>query len=206
MKQIDEEMLELLSRKYARYGIVYDYDPGGSREPSSIPWSIAKEITLERDSYACRICGKSPIVEETTSSFSKIRLQVEVHHIIPRIAGGSDSTKNLVTLCKSCHIKTFRHEYSGIPSSEVASLDRQVEALTNSPAIERIGNKCISYGLKSFFYSNRVVQLPEPIPSKICQFQSLKRIYDEIFLRDLDLDEVIIKIENKGFCVGFIEK
>ncbi len=45
---------------------------------------------LERDGFACQICS--------------IKNNLEVHHIIPLRAGGSDGMENLLTLCKSCHV------------------------------------------------------------------------------------------------------
>lgn len=51
-----------------------------------------REFVLHRDNHTCQACkGKSK---------DKI---LEVHHKIRRKDGGSDSPKNLITLCKTCH-------------------------------------------------------------------------------------------------------
>ena len=44
---------------------------------------------LERDKYECQTC--------------LCNYGLEVHHIIPRILGGSHDESNLITLCSSCH-------------------------------------------------------------------------------------------------------
>ena len=44
---------------------------------------------LERDGWRCQVCGD--------------RQQLDIHHIIPRSRGGSDSQDNLITLCRTCH-------------------------------------------------------------------------------------------------------
>ena len=45
------------------------------------------------DNYRCRIwgCGRNN--------------NIEVHHIIPKSAGGKDTEGNLITLCFNCHKK-----------------------------------------------------------------------------------------------------
>ena len=40
---------------------------------------------------ACKMCGK--------------RTDLELHHIIPKVNGGTDDETNLVCLCSSCHYK-----------------------------------------------------------------------------------------------------
>lgn len=49
-------------------------------------------MVLARDNHACRSCG------EACS-----RGEADVHHLIPRAAGGADEAANLVTLCDGCH-------------------------------------------------------------------------------------------------------
>ena len=45
---------------------------------------------MVRDNYTCQCCGKK-------------NCRVEVHHIVFRRNGGSDSLENLITLCGDCH-------------------------------------------------------------------------------------------------------
>ena len=205
MKGNIEERLERLNRKYSQYGEVYDYVSSGSTEETNISWDTAKIIALERDEYKCRICGKAPMISEDKEGVSRLRVEVEVHHIVPRIAGGSDSTKNLITLCKECHIKTFKNNYTGVPFI-ARRLDERVEVLTNITALLRYGSNCQNLPLISFYYRNREVSLKEPLNCKICDFPTLKRVYDIIFQYDLDIEEIVIKDKKGKFCVGIIEK
>ena len=58
-------------------------------------WRIRKAIR-ERDDYTCQLCGKYPVFE--------------VHHI--DYNKENNEPENLITLCKSCHMKTnFNREY-----------------------------------------------------------------------------------------------
>lgn len=57
-------------------------------------WKIIAELVRFRDDYTCIECGKYP-------SF-------QVHHIIPWRLSGDDSFLNLITLCRSCHMKLDR--------------------------------------------------------------------------------------------------
>jgi len=52
--------------------------------------------TLKRDNFTCVDCGSKENLQE--------------HHIKPKRAKGADSIYNLITLCKSCHTKTFGKE------------------------------------------------------------------------------------------------
>jgi 5-methylcytosine-specific restriction endonuclease McrA len=51
---------------------------------------VRREV-LVRDAHRCRMpgCGRSRFLE--------------VHHVRPRAAGGSNRAENLVTLCSGCH-------------------------------------------------------------------------------------------------------
>ena len=98
---------------------VYDFLPGGDSGKSLLPWARMSRAVLARDSYSCRICGKSSLKTFTSSVKSKnVHLDVQVHHIIPRKDSGSDSFLNLITLCESCHHKTFKNGYAGLPAIE----------------------------------------------------------------------------------------
>ena len=56
---------------------------------------------LARDNYTCQVCGKSK---------GKI---FQLHHIIYRSNGGTDSAGNLITVCTDCHTAA-NHKKGGI--------------------------------------------------------------------------------------------
>jgi ATP-dependent DNA helicase RecQ len=55
-------------------------------------WGKIRESVLHRDSYRCVECGTPCSATEA-----------DVHHLLPRSAGGTDEPSNLVTLCDGCH-------------------------------------------------------------------------------------------------------
>lgn len=55
-------------------------------------WQEVRQIVLKRDAWTCRGCGEEPP-----------RNELDVHHLIPRSAGGKDLASNCVTLCDGCH-------------------------------------------------------------------------------------------------------
>lgn len=98
---------------------VKDFSPAGDRAGKSISWATISKAVMARDNYACRVCGKSSFSPvDSSADFDKIHFQLEVHHIIPRKDGGSDTFQNLITLCEDCHHKTFSNGYSGVPTKE----------------------------------------------------------------------------------------
>jgi len=72
----------------------------------SYPWQYQKSNRLDenirkavilRDKCKCKECGKQNTI-------------LEVHHIRARRYSGSDTLNNLITLCSSCHQKTYDKE------------------------------------------------------------------------------------------------
>jgi len=59
-------------------------------EANTETWVVIRAAIIERDNFACQRCGKSE--------------NLHVHHIIPRISGGTDEPDNLITLCQECHV------------------------------------------------------------------------------------------------------
>lgn len=55
-------------------------------------WQAVRQLVLERDQWRCFECGEKVPREE-----------LDVHHVIPRFAGGRDEPSNCVTLCDGCH-------------------------------------------------------------------------------------------------------
>ncbi|WP_254535924.1 HNH endonuclease [Halomarina litorea] len=62
--------------------------------------SDARERVLERDGHTCQRCGC-----DVEGGHRESNQSAEVHHLIPRSAGGPDANQNLVTLCWLCHQK-----------------------------------------------------------------------------------------------------
>lgn len=59
---------------------------------SSPNWSKIRAGVLARDKYSCVECGARCG-----------NADADVHHLLPRSAGGADEPSNLVTLCDGCH-------------------------------------------------------------------------------------------------------
>jgi hypothetical protein len=54
-------------------------------------WKKLRKNIYERDNWTCQNCGE------------KCHNNIQCHHIIPVKLGGNHISKNLITLCKSCH-------------------------------------------------------------------------------------------------------
>src|SRR5205085_5802922 len=50
---------------------------------------------LKRDSFRCKICGRSPA--------NYVDVELHLHHIQPWASGGITEKENLITICKTCH-------------------------------------------------------------------------------------------------------
>lgn len=102
---------------------VLDFSPEGDSEGKSLRWPMVSKAVLIRDSYSCRVCGRSDFTNfSTADQYSKVHLAVQVHHIVPKKNGGKDTFRNLITLCEECHRKTFSNDYSGLPVSGQTSI------------------------------------------------------------------------------------
>jgi ATP-dependent DNA helicase RecQ len=55
-------------------------------------WHRIRDSILRRDKFRCVECGKACNSDEA-----------DIHHLLPRSAGGSDEPSNLITLCDGCH-------------------------------------------------------------------------------------------------------
>ena len=64
-------------------------------------WENLKAYAKWRDGCKCRACGKSK---------QKDGVRLEVHHVIRRADGGTDTPENVVTLCEECHKAHHRGE------------------------------------------------------------------------------------------------
>jgi 5-methylcytosine-specific restriction endonuclease McrA len=64
-------------------------------------WKNMRKFVLKQDNYSCLLCGAKKDVE-----------RLSIHHILPISENWDDrlDPRNLVTLCNSCHKKTFSRE------------------------------------------------------------------------------------------------
>lgn len=69
--------------------------PGTPQDDRTSISSTTRRKVLDRDGYQCCNCHKEG------GKFGNHDL--EVHHIVPRSLGGTDSKTNLATLCTECH-------------------------------------------------------------------------------------------------------
>lgn len=59
-------------------------------------WEVLRKEVLRRDGYRCGNCNAE-------------NMRLDVHHIVPVSAGGSNRLTNLKTLCFDCHCKIHPH-------------------------------------------------------------------------------------------------
>lgn len=79
----------------------YNWMGGKSFEPYPINWieTLRKSIR-ERDNFTCQLCGKK---EVNSNSFDIHHIDYNKYNLDPN---------NLITLCKSCHMKTnYKRDY-----------------------------------------------------------------------------------------------
>lgn len=57
-----------------------------------------RQTVLERDDHQCQFCG---VTEEQHKE--EMGRSLDIHHVIPRRSGGSDSLENLISVCVECH-------------------------------------------------------------------------------------------------------
>ncbi len=65
------------------------------KDSGSISWRL-RFLVMRRDSFRCRICGRSPAAQPG--------LVLHVDHVHPRNKGGQTVMENLQTLCEQCNI------------------------------------------------------------------------------------------------------
>lgn len=59
--------------------------------PPQDEWQQMREAILERDDYTCQACGKD------------VQPNAPIHHIVPLGCGGTNTFRNLITLCEEHH-------------------------------------------------------------------------------------------------------
>ncbi len=114
-------------RYYDQGTTVLPYPEGTTPLVRRLVWQKMRTAVLRRDRYRCQECKvdfggrrKKRLHPDLRHGKGGYRWDsLEVHHIIPRAAGGSDHPGNLITLCPECHAKHTREQISSM------SIDRK---------------------------------------------------------------------------------
>lgn len=78
-------------------------EPPATDAQESARWQEVRKVVLERDRHTCVSCGLKPDTGET-----------DIHHLVPRSAGGLDDPGNLITLCDGCHAARHPNLQAGL--------------------------------------------------------------------------------------------
>lgn len=118
MQKIDLETWKVIHPRMSKWHPAFfvDFNPEGSKKEPPYTWTACRALVFERDGSACRVCGADNSKEHDLNTKIRFRGNCEVQHIIPKKDGGSDHPENLITLCRRCHLRTFKGGYGGIPS------------------------------------------------------------------------------------------
>lgn len=71
-------------------------------------WDSRRKEVYKRDGFTCQNCGAQGGPHGNT--------ELNAHHIIPKSKGGTHSTSNLVTICKSCHNAVHYDHQAPLPT------------------------------------------------------------------------------------------
>ncbi|MEL7186891.1 MAG: HNH endonuclease signature motif containing protein [Pseudomonadota bacterium] len=94
---------------------ILEQDRQAPKHDRNIPDPVRVEV-LERDGFACRICGWS---RSNANPDDRTRNLLELHHIDQHAHGGENVAENLITLCNVHHDEVHR---GGIGAEELQSL------------------------------------------------------------------------------------
>lgn len=86
----------------------------GFRSLKTLPESVRNRVpspklrmeVMKRDGRKCRLCGRQPEAH--------LDLELHVHHVRPSGIGGLTETRNLITICSTCHRGLEPHFESGL--------------------------------------------------------------------------------------------
>ncbi len=198
-RELDPNWLLLINKKYSQFGVIEDFDPYGDTSKSKLSWATARKIVLDRDNYSCRICGKASFSEKYDDA-GRLKLDIEVHHIIPRKIGGSNSPRNLITLCHSCHVITFKNEYSGIPD---LNLRDPTTFFTDIKEIYKLVADKEKTTFDTFYLRGKIIKLDIGLEGYLCRTENFGEIEDKIL--DYDPDIILLKNhQNNKFIRGYL--
>ena len=106
-----------------------------------------KAYVLHRDGYQCQKCKAKNI-------------KLHVHHLMFRSNGGTDTPKNLIVLCESCHDKL--HEGRIVIKGSRSKTKHATEiGIVKSQLKKHFGEFTETYGYETKFKREQILQLPK---------------------------------------------
>lgn len=82
---------------------------------------------FKRDAFCCQYCGKTPPA-----------VVLEVDHVLPVAAGGTNATHNLITACFDCNRGKSDGLLSAVPASVAEQAELAAEKLEQIKAFDRL--------------------------------------------------------------------
>jgi ATP-dependent DNA helicase RecQ len=126
-------------------------------------WTAIRQAILVRDEFHCQDCRST-----------QQAATLDVHHLIPRAAGGADDPSNLITLCDGCH--AARH-----PNLQISLSRRMVE----------------SWALRLAHWLDRTEELPD----ELVQLSLALRLFGKQRLREGQLEAVPTALRGESMLV-----
>ena len=104
-----------------------------------------KAYVLDRDQYKCQKCKKK-------------NLKLHVHHIIFKSNGGTNSPENLITLCKDCHSKLHKGDFS-IKQKKSKTKHATEIGIIKSQIKKQFGNFQETFGYETKYFREQILKL-----------------------------------------------
>ncbi len=126
---------------------VIDYQNGNQKGYYNV-----KAYILDRDDYKCQ-CGRGKSCQAKKDSV------LEVHHVIFRSNGGTDTPSNLITLSKDCHASL--HEKAFELKGKKSITKHATEIGVVKARLKKQWDFMESFGYETKFQREQVLQLPK---------------------------------------------
>lgn len=115
-----------------------------------------KQYVLKRDRYTCQLCEKT-----------KQNVELQVHHIIFRSNGGTNTKNNLITLCKPCHDKIHKRKNAqDISSNRLKSKVNKTKHASEVSVVAARLKKCFGKFEETFGFITKIDRIEQNLPKK----------------------------------------
>ena len=96
LRKSNKQNSESHKKSFKNGKVQWNYIDGRSKgkwkDKYGCDWEKIRQLILKRDNFQCQICGIK-------------KKKLDIHHKIPFSISLNNSVINLVTLCRSCHVK-----------------------------------------------------------------------------------------------------